>query len=203
MILPNGLVGLLIADVSGKGLPAAVHTAMAKYMLEGFACEDSSPASALSRINRVMYACPNHEQDTLVTAFFGVIEPNSGRFRYANAGHPAPLWRHSSGCVERLDQPPGPPLGTISAPDYQETEIAVMKGDNLVLYTDGVIETRRSGQWFNIEGLEAVVGASESTPTVLVSKIYEAVSQFVGGRMPDDIGLLAVRFDVAGEDLGL
>jgi len=197
-VLPDGLVGLLVADVSGKGLEAAVHTAMAKYALQGYAYEDPDPARALCRLSAVLH--DNSLTDKFITAFFAVVDPATGRLVYANAGHPQPILRHKDGRIEWLKIASGPPLGVSQQPDYVAEEITLLENDILVCYTDGVIEARKGLQWFNPEGLQRVVEAADGAPTEIVCEVYRSVSDFVGGELPDDIALMAIRMSPVALD---
>ncbi|MHB9038222.1 MAG: SpoIIE family protein phosphatase [Armatimonadota bacterium] len=194
MLLPSGLVGLVIADVSGKGLTAAVHTAMAKYMLEGFASDGQSPAEALRKLNRAMATFLRGEAaETFVTGFFAVADPSTGQIVYANAGHPSPLLRRKDGSTVWLDAVNGFPLGVDNDAGYSESQIALAEGDSLLLYTDGVIEAHRGGEWFEMEELASMVKGLDVAPAELVLSVYQAVSDFAGGSAQDDIALVAIR----------
>jgi serine phosphatase RsbU (regulator of sigma subunit) len=199
MLLPNGLVGLVIADVSGKGLSAAVRTAMVRYMIEGFAHENPDPADTLRRVNASMYG---YGQDwAFVTAFFGVIDSRSGDIMYANAGHPPPLLRRQDGNVERLGESAGLPLGVIGDAEYHTCELRLMDGDSLVCYTDGVIEARRGADWFGEERLIATLRVTDKTPNEMVDEVCSSVHDFAGGGQPsDDIALLVVKSRAPGSD---
>jgi len=190
-VLPNGLVGLLVADVSGKGLAAAVHTATAKYALQGFAYEDPDPGRVLSRLSAVLY--DNSNTDKFITAFYAVVEPDTGRMVYANAGHPQPIIRHYDGSTEWLHIASGPPLGVSRHPEYIVQELQLIENDILVSYTDGVIEARKGSLWFGAEGLEAIMKKGDYSPGDIVCVIHQIVSDFVGGDLPDDIALLAAK----------
>ncbi len=198
MALPGGLVGLLVADVSGKGLQAAVHTATAKYALQGFAHEDPDPARSLDRLSAVLYDSPNN--DKFITAFFAVVHPDTGRMLYANAGHPQPIVRHKDGSTQWLKIASGPPLGVSRQPNYIAHEISLIENDLLICYTDGVIEARRDSQWFGAEGLEEVTVTINSAPNEAVCEVYKVVSDFVGGQLPDDIALMAIRMSSVAFD---
>jgi serine phosphatase RsbU (regulator of sigma subunit) len=190
-VLPNGLVGLLVADVSGKGLSAAVHTATAKYALQGFAYEDTDPGRVLTRLSAVLY--DNSNTDKFITAFYAVVDPDTGSMVYANAGHPQPILRHKDGSIEWLIIASGPPLGVARHPSYITQDLQLLEGDMLVSYTDGVIEARKGTDWFGMEGLEVILKSGEYSPNDIVCEIQHTVSDFVDGDMPDDIALLAVR----------
>ncbi len=192
MRLETGLIGLVVADVSGKGLNAAVHTAMAKYMLEGFAHEDLAPAVSLARASSAMRHFS--EEWSFVTAFFGIIDPSSGQLTYANAGHPQPIVRHRDGSTRWLSMASGPPLVSVGGVRYHDDVLMLSEGDTLILYTDGVIEARKGDEWFGMEGVQEIVRRTDASPREMVDAIYRAVSEFVGGDLPDDIALLVARF---------
>jgi phosphoserine phosphatase RsbU/P len=196
MSLPDGLIGILVGDVSGKGLEAAVYTASVKYMLEGFAYENHNTATAMRRLNRVMRgSTPDWK---FITAFFGVLDPSSGKLSYTSAGHPPPLIRHADGSTEWLDGSTGLPIATDDRPDYTEQRATLVEGDTLLCYTDGAIEVRCDGKWFGTEGLEELMSRTSATPSETVRIVHETVTDFCGGRLPDDIALVAVRFGAAG-----
>lgn len=194
MLLPDGLLGLVIADVSGKGLTAAVHTAMAKYMLEGYACEDPSPAGTLRKLNRAIGTFrQDDDSETFITTFFAAVDPSSGLVTYANAGHPSPLLRRDDSSVEWLNAANGLPLGVAGDTEYSNSQVTLSEGDSLILYTDGVIEGRSGDKWFGMEELTSLVGNLDASADELVHDIYQAVSEFAGGNVQDDVALVAIR----------
>jgi serine phosphatase RsbU (regulator of sigma subunit) len=196
MLLPDGSVGLVIADVSGKGLSAAVHTATAKYMLEGFAHDKPDPALVLTKLNNSMnWYQLDDQQEKFVTLFFGIVNPETGHMLYANAGHPPPLVRHNDGAVEWLDKTSGFPLGVVSAAEYSNGYTQLAENDALVLYTDGVIEAHRKDRWFNSESLANLVSGADLAPSDLVDAIYQTASDFIHSRIPDDVALIVVKLE--------
>lgn len=188
-------VGLVIADVSGKGLEAAVHTVMGKYVLRAFVSEDFTPGQAIGRANRAIIK--SHTLWGFITLFYAVMDVDSGRLMYANAGHPPPLLMRASGDVIQLptyDQQP--PIGVHSEIDYITRELYLNPGDTLVCYTDGVIEARRYGQQFGMEGLLQTASQSfGSSPSRIVRVIYDAVRDFSGGRLQDDIAIVVAKYE--------
>lgn len=188
-------VGLVIADVSGKGLEAAVHTVMGKYVLRAFVSEDFTPGQAIGRANRAIIR--SHTLWGFITLFYAVIDVESGRLLYANAGHPHPLLMRVSGDIIQLpsyDQQP--PIGVYSEIDYITRELDLNPGDTLICYTDGVIEARRYGKQFGMEGLVQIASQSfGSSPRKIVRVIYDAVRDFSGGRLQDDIAIVVARYE--------
>jgi sigma-B regulation protein RsbU (phosphoserine phosphatase) len=190
--LPDGRVGLLMADVSGKGLPAAIQTAMVKYMLRSYAIEDASPASVLMRLNRGL--CAFIDPDLFVTAFYGLLCPDSGRLHYGNAGHDSPILalKQQDFCTS-LDTT-GPALGLDPAVAYFERTVHFNPGDLLLLYTDGVTDARRGDELFGRERLEELLaGLSDAKPNRIVSQIYRTVRAFAEGDLHDDCALLVLK----------
>ncbi len=190
-VLPNGLLGILIADVAGKGLKAATNTAMAKYLTEGFAFHETDPSKVLANVNDVV--AYSAEEWTFTTAFFGTLDTQAGVLTYASAGHPPPLLRRSGGSVEWLDTPPGPPLGVQQGAQYPSSAVLLRAGDVLVGYTDGVIEARRDGRLFGSEGLEELARSFSDSPDEVVDLIHRAAAEFTGGSPQDDIALIAIK----------
>jgi len=188
-------VGLVIADVSGKGLEAAVHTVMGKYVLRAFITEDLTPGQAIARANRAIIK--SHTLWGFITLFYAVVDVDSGRLLYANAGHPPPLLMRASGDIVQLpsyDQQP--PIGVYGEIDYITRELDLNPGDTLICYTDGVIEARRYGEQFGMEGLVQIASQSfGSSPRRIVRVIYDAVRDFSGGRLQDDIAIVVAKYE--------
>lgn len=190
--LPNGRVALLMADVSGKGLAAAMQTAMVKYMLRAYAVEDPSPASVLARLNQAVSAFS--DPDLFVTAFYGVLCPNSGQLQYGNAGHDSPILalKEHRYCTS-LDIT-GPALGMEPGMTYFSRTIELTPGDLLLLYTDGITNARRGDELFGRERLVALLAELEGLkPARIVSQIYRTVRAFAEGNLSDDCALLALK----------
>jgi len=194
MLLPNELVGVVIADVSGKGLSAAVHTAMVKYMLEGFASDHSSPAETLRKLNAAVgiFHKGDDTLETFVTCFFAIIDPSTGEITYANAGHPSPLLRRNNGSIEWLSATNGLPLGIMDNAEYSDAFTILSEGDGLLLYTDGVIEGHIGDKWHGMEELASLVGNTVASPSELVQIVYQTVSEFAGGSVQDDVALVTI-----------
>ena len=193
--LPDGRVGLVIADVSGKGLEAAVFTAMGKYTLRAFLSEEPGPEHALTRTNETLTR--TGVEWGFLTMFFGILDTKTGCLYYANAGHPPTLVVHQSGevaylpCTDRQ-----PPLGVFGNIDYMQDEFRLFPGDVLVGYTDGVTDARRDDEQFEPERLAEVVTASRHLPPEgILQAIHDAVLDFSQGRLQDDIALIAAKYE--------
>ena len=187
-------LGLVIADVTDKGVPAALMMAVSRTIVRATAASGRRPAAALKLANTLMLK--DSWSDLFVTAFYAVLEPHSGRLTYANAGHNRPLWVQSgTGQVHELAAH-GIALGVQKAIKLEEREIDVVPGDTLVFYTDGVTDAMDSaGQLFDVERLRAAVVASPPVSAQQVlSAVVDAIGTFTGGApQSDDLTLLVVR----------
>ena len=190
--LGSDTVGIVMADVSGKGLKAAVQTAMVKYTLRGFAYEaPSAPAAVLGRVNDVLSA-ETSGFEGFVTLFFGVLNTESGDFSYSSAGHEPPLWRDAAtGSVSPLGCESGLPLGSLPGGGYDTRSRHFAPGDMLLLYTDGLSEARSPQNMFlGTEGLQDFVSRMGSGAHEAVALVYDSVRAFSGDSLRDDVAML-------------
>ncbi|MDO8684202.1 MAG: SpoIIE family protein phosphatase [Armatimonadota bacterium] len=190
--LSNGRLGIVIADVAGKGLQAAVHTAMLKYMLQAYAYQGQSPAEVILSLNKAVAA--QWESDSFVTLFFGVFDPQSEELVYANAGHEMPiLYQSKTECCDMLDVT-GPALAMAEDASYSQKTIQLPPGSVLVLYTDGISEAHVSSDFFGTEGIRRVIDEYEtSSAREIADRIVEAASAYAQGHLHDDVALLVLR----------
>lgn len=153
--LSGGRWGLVIADVSDKGAPAALYMAMVRSLIRATAESASSPAATLREVNRIIQA--HSSSDSFVTVFYAVLRPKERALTYANAGHHPPLVRRAEGSVERL-MPTGPALGIFDEMEVSETTIRLEKREGLVAYTDGVTDAQSpQGEEYGFTRLSAAV----------------------------------------------
>ncbi len=183
------LLGIVIGDVSGKGVRAAMRTAMAKYMLRGYAYEDPSPASVVERVNAALVQ--ERETDGFATLFYGVLDCRGYSLVFANAGHEPPLCRTgSSGEVVELSTG-GTALGIAEDCKYAQESVRLSSGDRLLLYTDGVTEARGERDVFGLNRVEEIlVSACDKPPAAFIEDLLERVQEFCGSRLRDDVALL-------------
>lgn len=187
--MADGRIGLVIGDVSGKGLRAAVHTAMAKYALRAYVHEGRSPAEAIRLLNALVAQA---DDDTFITMFFGVLDPETSDMVYVNAGHEAPLYA-CNGAYLSLPST-GPALGFGLELGYREERVELEKGCVLLLYTDGISEARRGTALLGEEGLGKQLLVCEEMGSPDVARcVHRTAVEFAGGELRDDAAILAVR----------
>lgn len=193
LVYPDQHVGLVIGDVAGKGMPAALLMSSLQAKVHAIAETSSAPAEVVTRLNRSVAAtCPDNR---FVTFFFSRLNLRSGEMTYCNAGHNPPLLARSDGKVERLEGG-GPVLGILPGLSYQERSCVMEAGDMLLLYSDGVTEAQSpSGEEFGEERLEEILRESRRDGVEAVLSIVQAaVQSWTAGQPPsDDITLVAAR----------
>ncbi len=196
--LPDGRAALLLADVSGKGLKAAVYTAMGKYMFRGLLMDDPSPGRLVERLNAALYRYT--EPGMFITLFYGLLDPQTGLLCYANAGHESPLHHMAEHDLSIPLDTTGVVLGVDPNAVYVERQTRLAPGDLLLLYTDGVTDARRGDDLLGLEGLQQVLKeALEEEPPSLTQRIYDKAKEFANGALHDDIAMMTVRCPPAPE----
>lgn len=133
----DGRLGVIVADVTDKGVPAALVMATTRTLLRAAAERLRAPGEVLARANEVL--CPDIPAKMFVTCFLAILDPATGLMRYANAGHDMPYLRRAAGGVEEL-RARGMPLGLLPGMSYEEKEVVLQPGDTLLLYSDGLVE---------------------------------------------------------------
>jgi sigma-B regulation protein RsbU (phosphoserine phosphatase) len=187
----------LVADVSGKGVTGALYMMNAKTLIKDTLLADPArdPAAALSRVNAEL--CANNPAQMFITAWVGVLDLETGRVAYANAGHNPPLVLRGGAAPEWLKERSGVPLACFGNAAYRPRETTLAPGDALFLYTDGVTEAMDSaGTLFGDTRLEETLRAAPSrAPQSLCRFVRAAVTAFAAGApAADDLTILAVRY---------
>lgn len=191
-LLDKDRVGIVMADVSGKGLNAAVQTAMVKYTLRGFALENAdAPGKALECVNDVLCSGMSNYEG-FVTLFYGVLHTQTGELVCVNAGHEPPLMRSDAGpSVGTVDSGDGMALGCLGGVPYEEKRIQMQPGDRLLLHTDGLTEARSpSGEFLTQEGVKQFLLAQTGQADDDVENIYEEARAYAGDALRDDVAML-------------
>ena len=189
--LPDGQLALITGDVTDKGIPAALVMATTHSILRGDAPGLISPAAVLERANNRLY--PDIPSHMFVTCLYAVLDPASGRLRYANAGHNPPYVATADGVTELRAR--GMPLGAMPDMTYEENEAYLAPSESVLLHSDGLAEAHNpSGQMFGFPRLQKVVknnGGSEH----LIGECLSALREFVGSdwEQEDDITLVTLQ----------
>jgi len=184
---------ILIGDAAGHGLAAAMVMAIVQAVLRAHPAGISSPAALLSHANRQLCS---QRIGGFFTAFLGIYEPATRRLVYANAGHPAPLLKSATtGSFAALDAVLNFPLGIDEIERFEESAIDLQAGDDVLLYTDGIIELRNAhGEFFNQDRLDRLFACGNNGPDSIVRRIRAAISAFNPDQpAPDDQTVVAVR----------
>lgn len=180
-----------IADVAGKGMPAALLMSNVQAALKSLASDALTPADLCTRVNSVI--CDNIVPHRFITCFYARLDTQTRKLTYTNAGHCPPMLIRDGACL-RLEEG-GPVLGVFPEERYAQGEIQLQSGDSLVLFTDGITEARSpSGSDFGEQRLrELLTGSSARSAADLRDRIMEAVGEFSEGEAYDDATLLIVN----------
>ena len=193
-------LAVVIADVSGKGVPAALFMVIAKTLIKNHAQNRETPGEVFTQTNAQL--CEGNDAGLFVTAWMGVLEISTGKFVYVNAGHNPPLLKRAGGQYEWLKSRPGFVLAGMEGIRYRENTLELMPGDTLYLYTDGVTEATSSAQeLYGEERLQAALNeASELPVSQLLPRIKNCIDTFVGdAEQFDDITMLGLQYHTRGE----
>lgn len=194
MSMEHGRIGLAVADVSDKGIPAALFMMSSRTLLKGAAIGQGCPGGVLTEVNNILHE--DNRNVMFVTVVYVVYDPETGTMTYANGGHCAPFIVHADGSATELPGTSGLVLGVAADLEYAQRRASLEPGETLVMYSDGVSEARSpQGEEFGTERLERLFeerppsSAEEANATIL-----EAVTAFAGGRaQSDDITCLALH----------
>ncbi|NCA87516.1 MAG: hypothetical protein EOM92_01005 [Gammaproteobacteria bacterium] len=194
--LADGQRGMVVADVSGKGIGPGLFGMMAKTLLRARATQGSLDlAQVIEQVNDELSA--DNDSCIFVTLFYGLFDPATGMLRFVNAGHPPPLLVHADGQEEYLPVLGGIAPGILSGAVYPQGEVPLQPGDTLIIYSDGVTEAMNAAnQEFGMERLAAAFrGQPPVSPTEAVERTLTAVQTFVAGyEQSDDITCVALGF---------
>ena len=182
---PGGPLGVAVADVSGKGVPAALIMATFRAALRAQRPHASTLEQIAGRLNRILL--DSMDGSRFVTAVYGLLDAGTGVFTHVNCGHIPPLVLRAGGAVDALTSG-GPALGMWSESRFESGQVAIGAGDILVLYTDGVVEVMdAAGEQFGTDRLERLLRARRGEPARrVVEAVVEATRSFAGRRGYDD-----------------
>jgi sigma-B regulation protein RsbU (phosphoserine phosphatase) len=187
-------VGLAIADVSDKGIPAALFMMSSRTLLKGAAISSSDPGQALREVNDLLYE--ENETMMFVTVLYSIYDPATGKLTYSNGGHDPPLLVRPDGTSELLPLTHGIALGVTPDVEFSNHIVQLNPGDSVVLYTDGVTEAMNAnGEQFGVERIhEVFAGSPPKNSEQAAQAMFEAVRTFVGDAPQfDDITCLVLH----------
>jgi sigma-B regulation protein RsbU (phosphoserine phosphatase) len=206
--LPDGRLGLVIADVADKGMPAALFMTLVRTLMRATAQQISPPSEALERVNDILV--PDAPQGMFVTLIYAVLSPETGEVEVANAGHNPPFLMRGENCELELLERGGMALGVLEGNRIDGRKITLKEGDCLVMYTDGVTEAfSPDDELYGDERLRAVVEGVAARfveerdqvlngAQIMLDAIDQSVDDFIGdaGRSDDlTLVVLSRRFD--------
>src|SRR5829696_8793014 len=192
-LLSEGRLGLVVGDATGKGVPAALvmSTTLGMLQLAARALDSTSPGEVLAQVNETLFA--RIPSNMFVTCFYAILDPETGRLSYANAGHDLPYLWHSGEAEELRAR--GMPLGLMPGMSYEKKEIVLEPRDNVLLYSDGLVEAHDpKGEMVGFPRLRALVaeqGEEGSLGNLCLERLYSFVGE--GWEQEDDITLLTLR----------
>jgi len=190
--LPGSLIGLVVGDVSGKGIEAASTTAFAKYTVRAFSYQAKHASLVVELANKVISR--DIEPGIFITLIYAIYDWRSGRVLITNAGHPHPIHYAAEYGRAHLAENLNAAFGVLPELSYSEVVERLGEGDLLVLYTDGLIEARRGPEFYGVERLIAIIEENAALPAKdIVARIIEDVNMFAKGRLTDDIALSVLK----------
>lgn len=193
-LIDDDHLGLIIADVSGKGIPAALYMMISKTILQNFAKMGNSPAEVLEKANESL--CAESRTEMFVTTWVGILELSTGKMTCANAGHEYPVVCRN-GQFDLMKDKHGFVLGGMEGMKYRDYEIRLEKGDKIFVYTDGVPEATNAEQvLFGADRMvETLNRNAEASPVEILRSMRRAVDAFVGSAEQfDDLTMLCLEY---------
>ncbi len=194
-LIDDSHLGLVMADVSGKGIPAALFMVISKTLIKNAAQPGISPKDVLEAVNRQL--CENNDASMFVTVWFGILEIPTGKITAVNAGHEKPLLMRKGGDFEYLRDKHGMMLASFSSAKYKEYEIQINPGDRLFLYTDGLLEaTNGANELYGEErALVSLNQHKNESLSQMLNNIHKDVDVFVGDALQfDDLTMMVLEY---------
>ena len=188
-------LGVVMADVSGKGVPAALFMMVSKILIQNIAMMGNSPAEVLKFVNSQL--CSNNPEEMFVTVWYGCLDLDTGTLKAANAGHEYPVLKSSDGTFELIKDKHGLVLGGMEGADYKEYELKMEPGSKLFIYTDGIPEATNSNvELFGTERLvHALRMAEKRSPQEIIEHVNSIVKDFVKEAPQfDDLTMLCLEY---------
>ena len=199
-LIDDDHLALVIADVSGKGVPAALFMMASKILINDHALMDGTPAEILNRVNKQI--CSNNEADMFVTVWLGILEISTGKLTAASAGHEYPML-NLNGKYELFKDKHGLAVGAMEFSKYKDYEITLKKGDSIFVYTDGVAEaTNAEEELFGTERtIDALNDSPDAGPEQTLKNVRAAVDEFVKDAPQfDDLTMMCLKYYGTGKE---
>lgn len=185
--------GIIIGDVSGKGVEAASLAVATRSTVRAFAYEMRSSSKSLAHANDVLYEQHNTGFGSFVTVFLAILDTATGNLIYSSAGHPPAVIRRNDGTIETLNANQ-PPLGVVKSLSFDETHTILNPGDKMLLYTDGIMEARKGGDLFGLNGIKEVLRLyGDESVRYLGARMIDEAQKWDGGRLRDDAALIVIE----------
>ena len=194
IVFPDGRLAIVVADVSGKGVPAALLMATTRSLLRNASSQFVSPGEALRQTNELL--CPDIPPNMFVTCLYALLDPASGRLQYANAGHNLPCKSTSGGVVEL--RATGMPLGLMPGMVYEEKQDTIDCGESLLIYSDGLVEAHNpQDEMFGFPRLRALAAAAPAGEAVIQYLLGE-LAEFTGPgwEQEDDVTFVTLQRNI-------
>ncbi|MBR4461399.1 MAG: serine/threonine-protein phosphatase [Erysipelotrichaceae bacterium] len=194
-MLDDDHLGIVIADVSGKGVPGALFMMISKVILQNCAQYDHSPSKVLSNMNGLI--CDNNQEQMFITVWFGVLTISTGKIMAANAGHEYPILMQHGQNFKLYKDRHSFVIGALPEANYSEYEIQMEPGDKLFLYTDGIPEAvnREKAQYGTDRLIQALNVVKNADPDVILKYVKASVDRFVGeAEQFDDLTMLCLEY---------
>lgn len=195
--LPDGRVGFVIGDVTDKGVPAALVMSATRSVLRASAQRLIEPGEVLERVNE--HLCPDMPEKMFVTCLYGVLDPDSGLLRFANAGHDLPYVQTTDGVIELRAR--GMPLGLMPGMSYEEKEATLEPGDSVLLHSDGVLEAHDPERdMFGAPRLKETMGRGPGGRE-MIDHVLSSLAAFTGpdAEQEDDITMVTLQRSAGGD----
>ena len=193
--IDDDTLALVMADVSGKGVPASLFMMRSMIMIKNIALHNPSPAAILTAVNKQL--CLNNDSNMFVTVWLGILDLRTGLLKAANAGHEYPIIKNPGGRYEALKNKHSFVIGASDLVKYRENELTLKPGTKLFVYTDGAPEAQNAaGDMFGIEGVcDALNRSSDETPEKLLRDVTASIGDFVkDAEQFDDLTMMSVFY---------
>ena len=201
-LIDDDHLGIVMADVSGKGVPAALFMVIAKTLIKNRALmNNAGPGEILADVNDQL--CEGNDAELFVTVWLGILTISTGSIVYASAGHEYPAYYRNGRGFDLEKEKHGPPVATMEGLHFREHETVLQSGESLYLYTDGVTEATNSGNELFGEDrmIESLNRHSEDNVEDILKKVREDIDSFVGEAPQfDDLTMLIITYKGTGSD---